>query len=150
MPTQESLTMSNIRTMRGEGQAEFVTHDAVVQPGQSSFASQDEFNTYLVKMLGAKTLRGGIGGSVSCKGTYVRRSADGTPAVTFGDPVLDSISSATGTIDIGGRTIDLKALRPRASTQDRAGVNGLGGVAFDTSALMSASAPVVFADDAIF
>ena len=135
MPTQESLTMSNIRTMRGEGQAEFVTHDAVVQPGQSSFASQDEFNTYLVKMLGAKTLRGGIGGSVSCKGTYVRRSADGTPAVTFGDPVLDSISSAMGTIDIGGRTIDLKALRPGPNAEGQAGVNGGGGVAFDTSDL---------------
>ena len=135
MPTQESLTMSNIRTMRGEGQAEFVTHDAVIQPGQSSFASQDEFNAYLVKMLGAKTQRGGIGGSVSCKGTYVRRSADGTPAVTFGDPAPGLHLIGHWNIDIGGRTIDLTALRPGANTQGQAGVERVAGVAFDTSAL---------------
>jgi hypothetical protein len=75
MPTQDSLTMSQVRTIRGGGKAEFVTHDAVIQPGRYSFASQDVLNAYLVEMLGAKTQRGGIGGSVSCKGKYVRRSA---------------------------------------------------------------------------
>ena len=135
MPTQDSLTMSQVRTIRGDGKAEFVTHDAVIQPGRHSFASQDELNAYLVEMLGAKTQRGGIGGSVSCKGKYVRRSADGIPAVTFADPVLDTISSATGTLVIGGRTIDLTALRPGANTPGRARVAGGGVVVFDAPAL---------------
>src|SRR5262245_61361809 len=45
---------------------------------------------------------------MSRKGIYSRRTADGTQAVTFGDPVLDAISSAAGTLIIGGRTIDLR------------------------------------------
>ena len=135
MPTQDSLTMSQVRTIGGDGEAEFVTHDAVIQPGRYSFASQDELNAYLVEMLGAKKQHGGIGGSVSCKGKYVRRSADGTPAVTFGDPVLDTISSAAGTLVIGGRTIDLTALRPGANTLGRAPVAGSGVVVFDAPAL---------------
>ena len=134
MPTQDSLTMSQVRTVRGDGKAEFITHDAVIQPGQHSFASQDELKAYLVEMLGAKTQHGGIGGSVSRKGKYVRRSADGTPAVTFGDPVLDTISSATGTLVIGGRTIDLTALRPGANTLGQGRVEG-GGVVFAAPAL---------------
>src|SRR5512144_28200 len=98
MPTD--LTMSQVRTIRSSGRAEFVTHNAVIQPGRSSFASLDELNAYLVEMLGAKTEHGGIGGSVSCKGKYIRRTADGKPAVTFGDPVLDAISSADGKLVI--------------------------------------------------
>jgi hypothetical protein len=45
---------------------------------------------------------------MSRKGTYARQAADGTAAVTFGDPVLDAISSASGQIVIGGHTIDLR------------------------------------------
>ena len=84
MPAQDTLTMSQVRTILGDGKAEIVTHDAVIQPGRHSFASQDELNAYLVEVFGAKTQRSGIGGSLSCKGKYVRRTADGTPAVTFG------------------------------------------------------------------
>jgi hypothetical protein len=126
---QDSLTMSQVRTIRGDGKAEFVTHDAVIQPGRHSFASQDDLNAYLVEMLGAKTQRGGIGGSVSRKGKYVRRSADGNAAVTFGDPLLDTISSATGKLVIGGRTIDLTTLQPGANTLGGTRVAG-GGVVF--------------------
>ena len=134
MPTQDRLTMSQVRTIRGDGKAEFVTHDAVIQPGRNSFASQDELKAYLVEMLGAKMQPGGIGGSVSRKGKYLRRSADGTLALTFGDPVLDTISSATGTLVIGGRTIDLTALQPGANTLGRTRVAG-GGVVFAAPAL---------------
>ena len=135
MPTKESSTISQVRTLHGDGGAEFVTHGGVIQPGQSSFASQDELNAYLVKMLGAKKQNGGIGGSISRKGTYVRRSPDGTPAVTFGDPLLDTIASANGKLVIGGRTIDLTALRPEANKlgQSRIGADGL--VAFDAPSL---------------
>lgn len=135
MPAQDSLTMSQVLTILGDGKAEIVTRDAVIQPGRHSFASQDELNAYLVEVFGAKTQRSGIGGSLSCKGKYVRRSADGIPAVTFGNPVLDTISSASGTLTIGGRTIDLSPLRPSANTPGRASGAGGGAVAFDAPAL---------------
>ncbi len=86
MPTQDKLTMDGMRTISGAGKADFVTHDAVIQPGRYSFANQDELNAYFVDMLGAKKQRAGIGGALACKGKYVRQSADGTPTVTFGDP----------------------------------------------------------------
>ncbi len=123
-------TMSQVRTIRGDGKAEFVTHDAVILPGRYSFASEDDLNAYLVEMLGAKTQLGGIGGSVSRKGKYVRRSADGNVAVTFGDPVLDTISSATGKLVIGGRTIDLTTLQPGVNTLGETRI-AAGGVVFD-------------------
>jgi hypothetical protein len=132
MPTQDVLLIDQIRTVKGDGQSDFITHDAVIRPGRSSFASQDDLNAYLVKVLGAKLQNGGVVGSLSHKGKYVRRSADGTDAVTFGDPLLDSISSATGTVVVGGRTIDLKPLRPGANTPAQP---GSGGVIFDAPAL---------------
>ena len=62
----------------------------------------------------------------------MRRSADGTAAVTFGDPLLDTISSATGNVVVGGRTIELKPLRPGPDTPAHP---GSGGVIFDAPAL---------------
>jgi len=132
MPTQDALLIDQIRTVKGDGQSDFITHDAVIRPGRSSFTSQDDLNAYLVKVLGAKLQNGGVVGSLSHKGKYVRRSADGTDAVTFGDPLLDSISSATGTVVVGGRTIDLKPLRPGPNTPAQP---GSGGVIFDAPAL---------------
>jgi hypothetical protein len=76
MPAQDILTMSQVRTILGDGKAEIVTRDAVIQPGRDSFASQDELNAYLVEVFGAKPQGSGIGGSLSCKGKYVSRSAD--------------------------------------------------------------------------
>jgi hypothetical protein len=130
MSVQNILTMSEVRKISVNGQAEIVTHDAVIQPGVQSFANQDALNAYLVETFGARTQLGGIAGSLSCKGKYMRRSVDGTPAVTFGNPVLDAISSANGTLAIGGRTIDLTPLLPSANTPGRS--SGVGGaVAFD-------------------
>jgi hypothetical protein len=135
MPAQKILTMSQVPKLLMDGQAEIVTHDAIIQPGTHSFADQDALNAYLIKTFGAKTHGGGIAGSLSCKGKYIRRSVDGTPAVTFGNPVLDTISSANGTLAIGGRTFDLTPLRPSENTPG--GASGAGGreVAFAVPAL---------------
>jgi hypothetical protein len=65
----------------------------------------------------------------------MRRSADGTQAVTFGDPVLDAISSAAGTLVIGSQTIDLLAGRPSVNPLRRAGGAGDGVVVYDAPAL---------------
>jgi hypothetical protein len=135
MPTQDALTISQVRTIRESGLAEFITHDAVIQPGRSSFTNQDDLNAYLVEMLGAKKQNGGIGGSVSREGTYVRRSTDGSPTVTFGDPLLDTISSASGKLVIGDRTIDLAALRQASNKLSETRIAGDGVVALDAPAL---------------
>jgi hypothetical protein len=130
MVAQNILTMSQVPKILVDGQAEIVTEDAVIQPGVHSFANKDALNAYLVETFGARPQLGGIAGSLSCKGKYIRRSVDGTQAVTFGNPVLDAISSAHGTLAIGGRTIDLTPLRPSANSPGRASGTG-GAVAFD-------------------
>jgi hypothetical protein len=133
MLTKDPLTFRQVRTIREDGEAEFVTRDAVIQPGRYSFANQDELNAYVIEVLGGKVERGGIDGVFSRRGRYVRRSADGTQAVTFGDPVLDAISSAAGTLVIGGQTIDLLAGRSPVNPLGRAGAGGV--VVFDAPAL---------------
>jgi hypothetical protein len=137
MPTQDLVTVRQVRTIRENGEAEFVTRGAVIRPDRHSFANQGELNAYLVEILGGKVERGGIDGFLSRKGRYVRRSADGTQAVTFGDPVLDTISSPAGTLVIGGQTIDLLAGRPSVNPLGRAGAGGV--VVFDASALKMTS-----------
>ena len=133
MPTL--ATTRKVGAPRKGGDQEFVTHGPSIQAGKHSFASQDELNAYLVETMGAKPQPGGVGGFLSRKGSYVRHSADSTKTVTFGDPVLDTISSPAGTLVIGGKTINLAAERPAANPVH--GVNGAGGgmVAYDAPAL---------------
>jgi hypothetical protein len=128
MYTQDLLTVGQARTLREDGGVEFVTHDASIQPDRYTFANLGELSAYLGQVLGGRPEDGGIRGSMSRKGTYSRRAADGTQAVTFGDPVLDAITSAAGTLVIGDLTIDLRAGHgsPKAPT----GVGG-GVVVFD-------------------
>jgi hypothetical protein len=121
MAKQEPVTLRQLRKIGDDGEAEFVTRGAVIQPERSSFASQDELNAYLVEVLGGKAQRKGVGGFLSRKGTYVRRSGNGTQAVTFGDPLLDAISSPAGTLVLAGKEIDLLAGRPRVNPLRRAG-----------------------------
>jgi len=121
MAKQEPVTLLQLRKIGNDGEAEFVTRGAVIQPERSSFASQDELNAYVVEVLGGKAEHGGVGGYLSRKGTYVRRSGNGTKAVTFGEPLLDAIYSPAGTTVIAGKTIDLLAGRPRVNPLRRAG-----------------------------
>ncbi len=134
MTTQHLPTMRQFRTIKN-GEAELVTPGAVIQPGQSSFASQNDLGTYLAETLGGKAENGGFGGFLSCKGKYLRRSDDGTQAVTFGDPGLDAISSAAGKLVVGGQTIDLLAGHPSANPLHRADGAGKGAVVFDAPTL---------------
>jgi hypothetical protein len=135
MSTQDLLTMRQVRTIRSDGEAEFVTRGTVIRPGRDSFASEGELDAYLVDELGGKAEHGGVGGFLSRKGKYVRRSVAGAQTVTFGDPGLDAISSAAGTLAIGGRTIDPLAGRPLLNPLHRAGGAGNGAVVFDAPAL---------------
>jgi hypothetical protein len=124
MSIQDFLTIGQATTIRKDGGAEFVTHNASIQPDRYTFANIEELNTYLGQVLGAQPEGRGIRGSMSRKGMYLRRATDGTPPVTFGDPVLDAISSAAGTLVIGGQTIDLREGRgsPKTTTDLGGGV----------------------------
>lgn len=75
--------MSQVLRIMQNVVAEFVTNDAVIQPGQRSFANQDALNAYLVETFGARSQGRGVTGSLSCKGKYVRRSLDDTATITF-------------------------------------------------------------------
>lgn len=59
MSVQNILTMSQVRKIPADGQAEIVTQDAVIQPGVHSFANQDALNAYLVETFGARMQHGG-------------------------------------------------------------------------------------------
>ncbi|NOJ45992.1 hypothetical protein [Bradyrhizobium archetypum] len=121
--------MSNLRTIRQtttirpDGGAQLAAHGVLIQPDRHTFANFDELNAYLHQVLGAKLDGRGIRGTMSRRGTYSRQAADGTPAVTFGDPVLDAISSANGVLVVGDQTIDLK---------EAGGIRNASGSASDT------------------
>jgi len=112
-----TLTMDKVRT----GEAEFVTRNVGIDPGRHTFADQADLDAYLVKVMGGKAASGGVTGFLSRKGRYMRRSNGGVRAVTFGDPVLDAISSPAGTLEIGGKTIDLARGHPAATALHGAG-----------------------------
>jgi hypothetical protein len=135
MATQTLSTMHQVRTIRADGEAEFVTHGTIIQPGRNTFTTEADLDAYLADELGGKAENGGFGGFLSRRGKYMRRSADGTNAVTFGDPGLDAVASATGTLVIGGRTIDLMAGRKTTNPLHRAGGAGNGAVVFDAPTL---------------
>ena len=124
----------NVSAVRNDDDAKFVTSGPVVHPGRHSFASQDDLNAYLVETFGGKMEHGGVEGFLSRKGRYIRRSPGGAHSVTFGDPVLDAISSPAGTLVIGGKTVDLVAGRSLANPVHGVDAGG-GAVAYDTPAL---------------
>jgi hypothetical protein len=135
MATEDLVTLRQVMTPEANGEWQFVTHSAAVRPDRFSFASQDELNTYLVQTLGAATERGGVGAVLSRRGKYVRRSPDNSQAITFGEPVLDTISSPAGKLVVGSQTIDLLAGHAAGSTLHGVGGAGSGAVVFDAPAL---------------
>ncbi len=102
------LDIDEARTIRSQGHAEWVTRDAWIRPDRYEFANESELFAHLRDVVGGQPKNGGFSGSMSRKGTYSRRAADGSPVVTLGDPVLDAIASADGTLAIGNQRIDLR------------------------------------------
>jgi hypothetical protein len=108
MSSPKPLTISDAAAIRQEGGVEVVARDVSIQPDRHTFADVADLQAHLCQVLGGRPDGEGVRGSLSRKGSYSRQAADGTAAVTFGDPVLDAISSASGQIVIGGKTIDLR------------------------------------------
>lgn len=135
MSTQQKLvTFGQIRKMQRSGKVECVTRDALIQPDRYTFANVDELTAYVGDIFGGQPEGGGLRGSMTRKGTYSRRAADGTEAVTFGDPVLDAVSSAAGTIVIGNQTTDL---REDQGSPESVNVAGDAARAFDSPGLVN-------------
>src|SRR5690349_20874855 len=109
MSGQGVLSVGEATTIHEDGEVEFVTHDDSIQPGRERFASRGELTAYLGQELGGRPEGDGMRGSVTRKGVYSRRAAGGAAAVTFGDPVLDAISSSSGELVIGEQKIDLRS-----------------------------------------
>ncbi|MBR0716800.1 hypothetical protein [Bradyrhizobium liaoningense] len=112
--SQDLLTIKQAATIRKDGSVELVTHNASLAPGRYSFANYDEFTAYL-KELGGRNSGRGVRGTMARKGLYTRSG------VTFGDPVLDAISSSTGSLVIGDKTIDLREFLDRVMDDTAAG-----------------------------
>jgi hypothetical protein len=106
--SQDVVTVGRIKTLRPDGGVSLVAPNVPIQPERFKFTNDADLSAYLGQVVGGRSEDGGIRGSMSRTGTYTRRRPDGTEAVTFGDPVLDAISSADGTLVIGDRTIDLR------------------------------------------
>jgi hypothetical protein len=135
MTPQNIVAMNQVVRKQGNGVAQIVTHNAVIQAGQHSFANQNAFNAYVVETFGAQTQNGGVRGALARKGSYVRRSADGAPAITFSDPVLDAVASPNGSLIVSGHTIDLTPLRAPGKALAGGSEPGGGAVVFDMPAL---------------
>jgi hypothetical protein len=133
MSTKRIPTVGQVRTIRKDGGVEFVTHNDSIQPDRHSFANRAELTAYLGQELGGRPEGDGMRGSVTRKGAYSRPAADGAPTVTFGDPVLDAISSPRGELVIGGQTIDL-----------RAGHEALGGTSGTSGGVVAAASDLKF------
>jgi hypothetical protein len=77
-------------------------------PGRWQFEDIDDLTRYLSEAFGIDLLPGrGLRGTISRRGNYTRLQSDGTRAFTFGDPVLDQITSPNGEIVIGNQAMNL-------------------------------------------
>jgi hypothetical protein len=119
---EDVLTVSRATTIRDGGRAEFSAGTASISPDRHRFHTFDELKTYLQHTFGARAEGEGVRGSMSRRGPYSRRAANGDPVVTFGDPVLDAISSADGSLVVGNETINLR--EGSGSPAARAGADG--------------------------
>lgn len=94
-----------------DGGARLDFRNASFAAGDGKFDSTEDLIRHLCRVLYAGPVGAGVGGSVSRTGSYTRRAAGGRDAVTFGDVVLDEITSASGALVLGDRRIDVAALR---------------------------------------
>ena len=130
MSTRPTM-INQAKTITEDGPLELATNDALIQTDRSEFANVHDLNVYLSQVTGGKIDGEGIHGAISHKGRYARRAPDGSPAVTLGDAVLDSVASATGTLVLAGQTIQLN----EPATSQNGPISASGTVVFDAPLL---------------
>jgi hypothetical protein len=128
-PKQKTLSLDEVTSIRKDGSVEFMAHGGSIQNDRQGFANSDEFTGFLIQKLGAQRAGRGVRGSISRKGAYSRRAADGAELALFGDPVLESVASAGGMVAVGDKTVDLRGVR--AATPEALAPASTGVVVFD-------------------
>jgi hypothetical protein len=78
----------------------------IFRPEARSYANMEELVAHIAEITGAEpSSPTSIRYRMVRRGSYVRQQEDGSHAISFGDPVLDSITSPVGEIVVGGRSL---------------------------------------------
>ena len=109
-----------VRHGAGKLEFRFPQGKGAVSPGRSEFRDAGELVDYLARLLSVEPTGDALRGSTSIVGKYDRTAPNGGRAFTFGDPILDLITDASGTLTIGDQRLDLAAIE-LASPRYRSG-----------------------------
>jgi hypothetical protein len=112
---------------RDEGGLEFrfPEKDGLLTSARWDFQDRSELVDHLAQLLSLDPAAGGLRGTAVCRGKYERRDADGNRAFTFGDPILDLITSPDGTLIVGGLRTDVAALELSSARQRTGGIRSI-------------------------
>jgi hypothetical protein len=78
----------------------------IFRPEARSYADMEELVAHIAEITGAEpTSPTSIRYRMVRRGSYVRQADEGSHAISFGDPVLDSITSPIGEVVVGGRSL---------------------------------------------
>lgn len=96
----------------GEAKAElrFDEEHRYLRGGRSDFATEAELLRHIASTFPAAADGRGLSGSIKRVGKYERITSEGDAAFSFGDPILDLITDDQGTLRLGGRRLDLRAV----------------------------------------
>ncbi len=100
----------------------FPERGGFLTPARWEFRDPEELVEYLARLLSLEVAGGGLQGTAVRFGKYDRRSSDGDPAFTFGDPVLDLITDPAGGLVLGGRRVDLAAAELESAARRPGGI----------------------------
>ncbi len=99
-----------IRRDTGHLEFRFPTGKGSIAPGRATYRDAQELVEHVGKLLGVEPTGGALRGSATVVGKYERTASNGGRAFTFGDPILDLITDAAGTVTIGKERLDLAAI----------------------------------------
>jgi hypothetical protein len=109
MPATTPLPLDQAIKSLPEGTLTFSTNGEAVNAGHGAFASKSELISYVESVFGAQADHDGARGAIISQGPYFRMAGSARLPVTFGDPVLDAISTPNGQVVVGSETYDFSA-----------------------------------------
>jgi hypothetical protein len=106
LPTKTTAKVLAARE-RGELTLSFPKADGFLSVGRNEFADFDELVSYIADSFGLEARGNGLRGKTVRRGKYRKLDGNGSPAFTFGDPVLDLITDENAIVIVGGRRLPL-------------------------------------------
>lgn len=103
----------------------FPESEGLLAPDRWEFRDRSELVDYLARLLSVEPLGDALRGTAVRYGKYERQDAEGKRAFTFGDPILDLITSPDGTLVIGGARTDLAGLELGSARQRSGGIRSI-------------------------